>query len=913
MQRSLISAAVLTLIVLAAAPAEASKKAKPAKQPNPDSAATHSDAPSATAPATTLAASAATETTTELPRNARPTHYSVSLKPDFVSASFTGHAAIKLQVTHPTSSLTLNAVDLNFSGAQIIAAAGEQMRQASAIKVDAARQTVTVEFAEPLAVGAYQLALDYSGKINSQPSGLFYLDYDTTAGRKRALYTQFEAADARRVFPCWDEPAYRATFSLDATVPAGMTAISNMPATVREDSGNTSHVSFATTPRMSTYLLFFGVGDFERASRRAGATDVGVVTVRGRLPQAQFVLDSSVAALKEYNGYFGLPYPLPKLDNVAAPGSSQTFAAMENWGAIFSFESSLLLDPAIATQKDRQWTFVAGAHEIAHQWFGDLVTMRWWDDLWLNEGFATWMESRTTAKLHPEWQTALSGLAARDNSIERDALATTHPVVQHLTSVRQAESSFDDITYGKGAAVIQMLENYVGADAWRNGVRSYIKENAYGNAVSDQLWAHIEKAAHKPVTAIAHDFTQQPGVPLLRVESQACQGGRTQVTLTQEEYSKDQPNKQPLSWRVPVLAQTVGAKEPVRALVAGGKATLTLPGCGPVLVNAGQAGYYRVQYAPAAYKALADGFAQLAPVDQLGFMSDTWALGLAGRQPASDFLALAKAAPADAPPQIWEKVADVMDALKLYARGNAARTQQVSSFGIARLSPVLARVGWEARAGEAPPVSILREHLILTLSNLGDPAVVAEARRRYEASRAGDAAAVPAALRRTVLAVVARHADAAAWEQLQTAARAETSFIVKSDLYTLLGAANDPALAQRALQLAISGEPALTIAASIIRAVAREHSELAFDFALANLGRVNAIVEPSARPVFFSRVAGDSTEAATIARLQAYAEANVEPDARAPVATAASRIQFRVDAIRARMPEVEAWLAQNGQ
>jgi aminopeptidase N len=861
-----------------------------------------------------MLAGARAETTTQLPQHARPTHYNISLKPDPASASFSGRVTITLEVGKPATSLTLNAVDLTIASAQISAAKGRPSQSASAIKPDPEHQTVTLEFARPLAAGRHQLTIDYKGKINSQASGLFYLEYGSAPDSKRALYTQFEAADARRMFPSWDEPAFRTTFSVEATVPSAQMAVSNMPIADSKDLGDGNKlVRFATTPRMSTYLLFFGMGDFERATRRAGNTELGVVTVRGRLPQAQFVLDSSDAVLREYNDYFGVPYPLPKLDNVAAPGRSNFFGAMENWGAIMSFETYLLLDPAIATQGDRQAAFSIAAHETAHQWFGDLVTMRWWDDLWLNESFASWMAARTTAKLHPEWQTSLEKVAARNSAMERDALATTHPVVQRVATVEEAHSAFDEITYNKGESVIGMLENYVGEDAWRNGVRGYIKANAYGNAVSDQLWKHIEKAAHRPVTAIAHDFTLQPGVPLLRVESQACQGGQTRVTITQGEYSKDRPEKRPLTWRVPVLAQTVGSKAPVRALVANGKATLTLPGCGPVLANAGQAGYYRVQYAPAAYGALAASFAKLEPVDQLGFMSDTWALGLSGYQPASDFLALVSAAQPDAPPQVWSKAAEVLSTLKYYARDNAARGKAVSSFAIARLAPVMQRIGWEARDGEAAPQAILREELIRTLGALGDPAVIAEARRRYQASLAGDARALPPELRRVVLYVVARHADAATWDQLHAAAKAEQSSIVKNDLYTLLGMAADQSLAQRALELAISGEPAATTASGIIGAVSQDYSELAFEFALAHMDKVNALLDAPSRGSFYSRLAGGSTHAETITRLKAYADANLPASARGPIATTVSRIQFRIDAIRERMPAVETWLAQNGQ
>jgi len=881
MQRKLISAAVLALISLTSQlPAHAARPA-----------------------------AATVEITSQLPRDARPSHYSIALKPDAAAAAFSGRVEITLQISKATSSLTLNAADLAFSGARI--SSGKTTLAAQAITVDAPQQQVKFDFGQPLAAGSYQLAIDYTGKIGSQSSGMFHLDYDSAAGSKRALYTQFEAADARRMFPSWDEPAYRATFALEATVPSAQMAVSNMPVRDSKDLGDGNKlVRFATTPRMSTYLVFFGMGDFERATRRSGKTELGVVTVRGRLPQAQFVLDSSDAILREYNDYFKLPYPLPKLDNIAAPGRGQ-FGAMENWGSILSFEEYLLLDPAIATQADRQEVFSVAAHETAHQWFGDLVTMAWWDDLWLNESFATWMAGRTTARLHPEWQTGLDEVDVRNTGMERDALSTTHPVVQKVSTVEEAHAAFDQITYEKGGSVIRMLENYVGEQAWRDGVRSYIKANAYGNAMSTQLWEHVEKAAHKPVRAIAHDFTLQPGVPMLRVESQSCEGGNSRVTLTQTEYSKDRPGKPSLAWRVPVLAQTVGAKAPVRALVEGGKATLTLPGCAPVLVNAGQAGYYRVLYAPQLYAALAASFAKLDAVDQLGFMSDTWALGLAGYQPASNFLALARSVPADAPARVWTKVAGAMDALRQYARGNAAREQAVAAFGIARLDPVMQQLGWEARAGEAPPQAVLREQLIRTLGALGDPAVVAEARRRYQASLSGDARALPPELRRTVLYVVARNADAATWDQLREAARSEKSSIVKTELYTLLGAAADRTLAQRALEVAISDEPAATTASSIMRSVAREHSELAFDFALAHLDKVNGFVEPLSRPDFISGLALAANQADIVAKLQAYAETHVPATARPSVATSIARIQFRLNTIRDRMPDVDGWLAQN--
>ncbi|WP_432378574.1 M1 family metallopeptidase [Duganella sp. P38] len=614
--------------------------------------------------------------------------------------------------------------------------------------------------------------------------------------------------------------------------------------------------------------------------------------------------------LKEYNDYFGVKFPLPKLDNIAAPGRSQFFSAMENWGAIFTFENSILLDPRVATQSDKEVSFLVAAHEIAHQWFGDLVTMAWWDDLWLNEGFASWMESRTTNRLHPEWNWGLRAVDTREGAMSRDALSTTHPVVQRIATVEQASQAFDSITYSKGEAVIRMLESYVGEDAWRTGVRSYMARHAYGNTVSDDLWREIEQAAHKPITAIAHDFTLQPGVPMIRVADAVCKNGKTTVQLTQGEFSIDQENKKPLSWRVPVIAQTVGGTA-VRTLVSGGKASVTLPGCGAVLVNAGQSGYYRTLYAPKAFATLAADFARMPTIDQLGLLADSWALGMAGKMPASSFLDLASNAPADAAPEVWQRIAGVLAGLHNSYEGKPEQRAALDRFARARLAPVFARVGWSAAKDEAAPVANLRETLIRALGEVGDEAVIAEARRRYAAA-ATDKDAMPAALRRPILGVIASNADAATWEQLRAAAKAEQSSMIKAELYDLLGAADDKALAQRALDLALTDEPGATAGASIISHVAGGHPDLAFDFALANREKVDKIVDGASRSRYFPGLGGRSADPAMIGKLREYAKQYLPADAQGDTRTAIASIETRIKVRAQRLPQIDAWLKQHG-
>jgi aminopeptidase N len=859
-------------------------------------------------------AKAADLATTQLPRTAIPSHYQVSLVPDAAGAKFDGKVLITLQVTEPTRQITLNAADLAFRSATLAPSDGSGSTAAGVISVDADKQTATISFPTKLPRGSYQLALDYSGSIGTQAAGLFSLDYDTAQGRRRALYTQFENSDARRMIPSWDEPAYKATFSLDVTIPAGQTAVSNMP--VEKTStlpDGRQLVSFAASPKMSTYLLFFGVGDFDRATAMVDGTEVGIITQKGALPQGKFALDASASVLREYNDYFGVRYPLPKLDNIAAPGRSQFFAAMENWGAVFTFEYALLLDPSMSTQYDKEEVFTTLAHEMAHQWFGDLVTMRWWDDLWLNEGFASWMESRTTARLHPEWKTALEAVKVREQAIARDALATTHPVVQKIATVEQANQAFDSITYQKGESVIRMLEAYVGEDAWRDGVRSYMRAHANGNTVSDDLWRQIETAAGKPITAIAHDFTLQPGVPMITVSQEACSAGQTRVTLTQGEFSVSDSNKKPLSWRVPVIAQTVGdgakAAATARTVVSGGKTSFLVPGCGPVLVNAGQTGYYRTLYSRRNFGDIGASFAKLAPIDQLGLLSDTYALGMNGQQPASDFLDLARATSPDADPQVWGRIAGAFANINELYGSDDARKKKFAAYAISRLAPVMAKVGWSAAADEPEPVAKLREQLIGTLSRLDDPGVIAEARRRY-AAQSGDPSAVPAPLRKIIYAVVAEHADAATWDELHAAVQAEKTPLVKSELYDLLASADDPALAKRALELALTDEPGATDSPAMIAHVAVTHPELAFDFALGHLAQVNQRVNITSRSTYFPRLASHGSSEAMIVKLDAYARANLAASSRRDADTAAAGIRNRMKVKAQRLPAIDAWLTR---
>lgn len=868
--------------------------------------------PAAFAAEPAASAAASNEITTQLPRTARPDHYRVEITPHAAQMRFDGKVSIDLEVLQPTSSIVLQAAGMRFGKSQLQPAGGGKAMPAT-VSVDEANQTASFSVAAPLAPGRYTLNIDYSGTINTQANGLFALDYPVADGsKKRALFTQFENSDARRFIPSWDEPGFKATFDLSVTVPEAEMAVSNMPVASSKPLGKgLKQVVFQTTPKMSTYLLFFSSGEFERATVNEGGTEIGVIAQTGKVDQARFALEGSAEVLREYNDYFGVKYPLPKLDNVAAPGGSQFFSAMENWGAIFTFEYALLLDPAVSSISDKKGVFSIAAHEIAHQWFGNLVTMAWWDDLWLNEGFASWMEARTTRKLHPEWD--INNVDAAQTSraaMGRDAYATTHPIVQHVATVEQASQAFDGITYGKGSAVISMFEDYVGADAWRDGVRRYVAAHAYGNAVTDDLWAEIDKAAPgKRFMEVAHDFTLQPGVPLIRASS-SCVAGNTQVKLSQGEYTIDRKDKQPLHWRVPVSLR-VGSGEAVHTLVDG-DTQIQLPGCsGPLLVNAGQKGYYRTLYAPAQFKALSTGFDKLPVVDQLGVMMDTSALAAAGLQPDADLLDLTAKVAADAPTDLWDMVAGTLNGIDSMFDGDAARQAAFRGYARSRLSPVLQSLGWEGQESDSAQTKELRSSLISTLAALDDAQVIAEAQRRFDAFLAKPDSLSPD-LRSSVLGVVARNADAATWDKLHTLAKQETSAMVRDQYYGLLAVAKDKALAQRALDMALTDEPGATNSAGMIGGVSRKHAEMAFDFAVAHREKVDTLVDSTSRARYYPGLGRSADSLQMVEKIKAFADAHIAPTSRRDAETVIAGIQTKLRLREERKPQVDAWLKQKG-
>lgn len=835
-----------------------------------------------------------------LPDNVTPTHYDVQIVPDREHLSFAGAVKIDLQVKQPTRQIVFNAADLAFGNIELSGA-----DTAPEVALDAQRQTATLTFGNTVAAGHHVLTLAYTGKINQSAAGLFALDYDAAQGSKRALYTQFENSDARRFLPCWDEPARKASFTLTAIVPEGEMAVSNMPPASSEAlPDGRKRVRFAQTPPMSSYLLFFALGDFERVARKVDGVDVGVVVKRGETAKAGYVLDVATQVLPYYNQYFGVKYPLPKLDLIAAPGSSPFFGAMENWGAIMGFEYAMLIDPKISRQADRRLVYVVMAHEMAHQWFGDLVTMQWWDDVWLNEGFASWMENRATQHFHPEWQMEMQVGADKETAEGIDALQGTHPVVTPIHDVLQASQAFDMITYLKGQAVIRMLEADIGENAFRAGVRRYMRKHAYGNTVTTDFWRELDHASSSDVSGIARDFTLQAGMPLIGV-TPAADG----IRLTQSRFSSDDSGQSAVAWRIPVLARSLDGGADWHSLVSGDKpVSIAAPADAAVLVNAGQPGYFRTLYAAPQMRALIARFPQLAPEDELGLLNDTAALGYSAYEPMEDFLQITQqTAPDMNPAYLTALTGKLLDLDALY--DGAAGQAKFREYCLRLLQPLWTRTGWTASDDEDQNVTLLRAALLRGLSRFGSAAVVSEARERF-AAYLENPTTLSGDMRYSVLSMVAEHADVPTWEQLHALARNATNLLDKKQLYVLLTKVESPELVQRTLQLILQDETPVTIRPELISRVSMRHPDATFDFAVAHLDAVMALLEPGVQPSFVPGLLETSNNAAMIPKLHAYAEAHIPADARSMAVKTEAAIAYNAKISSTQLPEVDRWLAR---
>jgi aminopeptidase N len=846
-----------------------------------------------------------------LPATVVPNHYDLSFAVDLAGARFDGVETIRVDINQPTRQLVLHAIEIAFHDVTITS--GSTTHKA-AVSLNEGLQTATLTVPQTLARGPADIRLNYTGILNDKLRG-FYL---STENDRRYAVTQLEATDARRAFPSFDEPAFKATFDVTLTIDRGDTAISNgkVIADTPTPDGARHIVKFSTTPKMSTYLVALAVGRFACVEGAAESVPIRICATEGKQELGRVALDMAQQILTFYNRYFAIKYPYGKLDVLAVPDFAA--GAMENTAAIFYRETDLLVDAQAASLTARKRIGSVLAHEMAHQWFGDLVTMKWWDDIWLNEGFATWMANRPLAAMRPDWNIPVDEALENQTALNLDGLKSTRPVHAAVETPAEIDEAFDAIAYEKGASVLRMIENYLGPDTFRRGINAYLQAHAYGNATSQDFWRAMTVASGKPVDKILPSFVNQPGAPLLDVTLN-CANNRSQVTIAQQRFFLDSAllRASPTArWQVPVCLKAAGASGISCDVVAQERQTLFAGGnsCVPwVFANAGAQGYYRTAYGPDAVRAIAPRIEEgLTAPERLTMSGDEWALVRAGRHTAADYLTLSTGFANEHTNGVLSNVTGRLDFIKEYLTGSADRPR-FEQFVRSLFSSLFHEIGFSSTPVDTDERRALRGTLIATLGTTGaDEDLAAKARAALDRALAGGPPLEPTAAT-AIVGIAARRGDAALFDALVAAAERATS---PGERYRYLYAIplfRDPALIDRGLEYALTAKLRSQDAASFIATFLGE--EAARPRAWAFLKRRWKELEPK-----ITIVGGDT---AIVGSLAAFCDASSRdeiasffadhplPSAARTLGQTLERINNCIDLRTTQTPIVAKWIANH--
>jgi puromycin-sensitive aminopeptidase len=765
-----------------------------------------------------------------LPSGVTPTRYDVTLRPNLMDATFSGTITINLNVATATDTITLNAIELEISSATVDGTDATW-------QLDEDTERLIISAASPVGVGTATLDISFTGILNDKLRGFYRSTYTDDDGAEQVIATtQMQATDCRRAFPCWDEPEYKAVFAITLDVDDGLTAISNGDEVDRQASDGRTVIRFADTMLMSSYLVAFVVGRLEVT----GPIDVDgiplrIVHVPGKSGLTQFGLDVGAFCLRWFQDYYGIPYPSDKVDLVGLPDFAA--GAMENLGCITFRENLLLVDPDNSTQHERQLVADVVAHELAHMWFGDLVTMRWWNGIWLNEAFATFMEIAACDAFAPEWKRWTSFGLERSVAFEVDSLASTRSVEFEVHSPAEADGMFDVLTYQKGGALLRMLEQYLGAERFREGVSHYLTTHAYASTETNDLWDAIEATSGEPVRRIMDSWIWQPGYPL--VSAQVVDG---QLELTQQRFaypSGDGDASSDGTWAIPVHVRNGGSTTTVLLDTA---APLTVPLTHPdavVIVNAGGHGFFRVEYGDALRSRVTSPQAlkDLDTLERYSLVDDAWAATVAGRMTAVDLLGVLSGFTDEREYGVWQAIAISLGGISRLVADEAldAFRERVRTL----VSPAFSALG-DPADGEPDMTAKLRGLLIRMLGVLGnDPDVQAACREMFAASQRDEQ--VDAELLAAATTVVAASGDADDYQRMIDGfTTASTPQDQLRHLYAL-AEFDDADLIARTCEFAMSGAVKTQNAPFLLRATIanRNHGRAAWEFVTANWERAN--------------------------------------------------------------------------
>lgn len=752
-----------------------------------------------------------------LPKSIKPVHYDLSLKPNFDDFTFAGSVRIKYQIYEKVSEIVLHSKELTITDGSIENQA--KKNPLGVVTYNPKEETAILGFQDDI-VSEGTICLNFTGSLNDQMKGFYRTSFKIDNSDVYAATTQFEATDARRCFPCWDEPAVKATFAVSLTFGKYMTvngkqyerlALSNMPEVSRSGPDSEVEVKFAETPIMSTYLLAFVIGPFEAIEGTDNVRPIRVFTTPGKQEQGRFALEVACKSLSFYEQYFNIKYPLPKMDLIAIPDFMS--GAMENWGLVTYRETCLLFDPANTSTNRKQWIALVVAHELAHQWFGNLVTMEWWTHLWLNEGFASFMEYLCVDYIFPEydiWSQFVTD--SHGSALRLDALHNSHPIEVPVGHSSEIDEIFDDISYSKGAAVIRMLYTYIGDENFRKGMEDYLRKFAYKNTQTEDLWDCLETASKKPVRKIMSSWTAQKGYPVLSV-GYTKEGDKTKLTISQSKFSSDgmiQDEDSKSIWMLPISAVTGNnpSKPQEICLLEGKSAEVVLEGVADswIKLNPGAIGLYRCNYSEEMFIKLAPVVSQqiLPPMDRLNLQSDIYALCQAGKVSSVDLLKLLLSFKGETDYTVWESIDGCMGRLSILIWFTDYK-DKLQAFGRELYSEIFNRLGWTAKPGEGHTVAMLRALVIRRLIIFNHEKVVEEAKRLYKVQLDGGAA-VPADLRGAVYRAASAYGDDATFESLFTIYKTAEMSEEKCRSLQALGSASDSDRLRKVLDLCMSNE-----------------------------------------------------------------------------------------------------------
>ena len=846
-----------------------------------------------------------------LPEIAAPDHYKLSFSPDFTKNDFAGEETIEVRVLKPTSQIVLNAAEIDFQETTISSGGATQK---ATVTPDKDKQTASLAVDHSISPGPATIHIRYHGILNDQLRG-FYLGKDSN-GQKYAA-TQFEATDARRAFPSFDEPAYKAIFDVTVAADNGMTVISNSKVVSDTPGPEGKHtVHFAPTPKMSSYLVAMVVGKFDYIEGLVDGIPIRVYATPGKKDLSTFALDAAENIMRYYNQYFSIKYPYGKLDLVGLADFSA--GAMENTGCITFREILLLVDERQTPIDLKREVASVIAHEMAHQWFGDLVTMQWWDDIWLNEGFATWMSTKPLEAWKPEWKMQLQDVNFNAESMDADSLVNTHPIHQQAETPEQILELADDITYGKTAAVLRMLESYLGPETFRAGVNAYLEKHAYANATAANFWDAQTQTSKKPVDKLMPTFIDQPGPPLVSVKT-ACSGNSEKVTLQQQRYFFDRAKFEAGSserWQIPVCMKP-GSSGKTGAehceLLTQQEQTFTLPGCSAwININADAKGYYRSGYESDAVRAMArDAETALSPAERIMLPNDVSASVRVGREKIGDYLAVVEGLRMDRSEAVLGPLMDQLNYIGRYLVTDADR-ESYRSWVRETFAPVAADVGWEPKPGESADREGLRAGLMFTLGYTAhDPEVDALARKLANQAL-DDPSSVNHELAFAAFRVAASTGDEAFYnkikDRLKTAKAPEEIYLYQSSLADF----GDPALVEKTLELAISPEVRSQDSLQVISRVMRSPGgeKLAWDFVRSNWDKVTSLGGAFAGSAV-AGTAGSFCDANMRDQVENFFVTHHEPAAERKLKQSVERINYCVDFKAQQGTQLAAWLQRH--